>query len=481
MDDFKEKSLGEELPETEEIVADDQPMTTDEAVEEAVEDAVEDAVEEAVDEAEKSELEVDYDSAEADETDDFEETDLEESEVLEEAEPETEEDYLQEEPLSPEELAARRKKRNKILLICAVVALVVAFAAYWVCRVEGVGTKTIVSTALMSEEGVDPAKDNIRFENPAMAVVNTFTGKKDDVVVINGKGVSKNVFEFATSSSAINCLASLMQMGLLTDIDEFDWNAPAFDGEMSYIDYAKGMAVQNLIPIYALVSEGEERGIALDEEDEKQITEGLEKLKAQYGDDFESALIQSGYSSEEILVDMQRLQMLMNKVYEDATKDLSKYVSSDELAKAEEQEKVTVKHILIAFDEEGLGDQSDEKKAAAKKEAEEVLKKLEEGQDFDKLLEEHNDDPGATAEGYTFADDGTMVQQFTDAAFALKVGETSGLVETSYGYHIIRRMERSFSVDDYIEYLAKEVDVSIRKGNYNKAAISADIKAVFGL
>ena len=173
--------------------------------------------------------------------------------------------------------------------------------------------------------------------------------------------------------------------------------------------------------------------------------------------------------------------MLAEKVLADAEKDLSKYVSNEELQKAAgDAEKVTVKHILIAFDEEGLGDVTDEKKTAAKAEAEEVLKKLNEGGDFDKLMEEYNDDPGATPEGYTFADDGTMVKQFTDASFALEIGETSGLVETSYGYHIIQRMERSFTANDYIAYLTNNADVRIRKSNYSKVGITMDLKAIFG-
>ncbi len=428
-----------------------------------------------------------------------EETIIEEEIPAEEAET-TEEDIIgdewqeetietaetEDETLTEEEFVAipavNKKKGKHIIAICAAVAVVIAFAAYWVCRVEGIGQNTIVSNVLMENAGVDAKSDNIKYENPVMAAVNTFTDKKGAVMTIGGKAVDKDVFEYMSNMMGANCVYSLMQTGMLTDVADMNWDEKAFETKMTYTDYAKGMATERLIPIYALITEGEKRGIVLTDDEEAEINKGIEELKNSYGDEFQSALAQSGFPNEQALAEMQRLQVLTDKITADAEKDLSKYVSDEELkAAAGDTEKVTVKHILIAFDDEGLGDVTDEKKAAAKAEAEEVLKKLNEGGDFDKLMEEYNDDPGATVEGYTFADDGTMVQQFTDASFALEIGETSGLVETSYGYHIIQRMERKFTINDYITYLTNNTAVRIRKGNYSKAAITADLKSMFGV
>ncbi len=412
------------------------------------------------------------------------ETEIDEDVIGDEWQTETVETE-EKETLTEEELAvisaSKKKKRNIIIAICAAVAVVIAFAAYWVCTVDGIGQNTIVSNALMENEGVDAKADNIKYENPVMAAVNSFTDKKDAVMIIGGKAVDGNVFEYVSNVMAANCVYSLMQTGALTDVSAMDWNKKAFDTKMNYTEYAKGLATERLIPIYALVAEGEKHGIKLTDEENAELSNQLEEIKTQYGDNFETALKQNGYPNEAAFAEMQRLQKLSEKTSVDIEADLSKYVSNDELKKsAGDAEKVTVKHILIAFDEEGLGDVNDEKKATAKKEAEEVLKKLNDGGDFDKLMEEYNDDPGATPEGYTFADDGTMVQQFTDASFALEIGETSGLVETSYGYHIIQRMERTFSIDDYLAYLVKNADVRIRKGNYKKANLTADFDVMFG-
>lgn len=72
----------------------------------------------------------------------------------------------------------------------------------------------------------------------------------------------------------------------------------------------------------------------------------------------------------------------------------------------------------------------------------EIQKYLSEGGSFDKLLKEHGEDPLMTGENssYVFAK-GWMEKPFEDAAFKLKVGSTSSVIETSLGYHIIKRVE----------------------------------------
>jgi peptidyl-prolyl cis-trans isomerase D len=90
-------------------------------------------------------------------------------------------------------------------------------------------------------------------------------------------------------------------------------------------------------------------------------------------------------------------------------------------------------HILITPDG---GD-----KAAARKKADSVLASLKANPgDFGKLAREHSKDPGSAAQGgdLGFFGRGMMVKPFEDAVFALKAGDTTEIVETEFGFHIIR-------------------------------------------
>lgn len=112
----------------------------------------------------------------------------------------------------------------------------------------------------------------------------------------------------------------------------------------------------------------------------------------------------------------------------------------------EDNDYVRAKHILVMFPEgEGEnGEISDAQKAATLEKANAVLAEVNAMTDiseFDALIEKHNEDPGmqSNPNGYYFGK-GEMVPEFEEAAYALEEGKTSGLVETSYGYHILLKL-----------------------------------------
>ena len=69
-----------------------------------------------------------------------------------------------------------------------------------------------------------------------------------------------------------------------------------------------------------------------------------------------------------------------------------------------------------------------------------LAKQIADGADFGDLAREHSDCPSGRSGGALGSfGRGAMVPEFEEAAFALEVGETSGVVETDFGYHLIQR------------------------------------------
>ncbi|MDX2447129.1 MAG: peptidylprolyl isomerase [Desulfobacterales bacterium] len=98
-------------------------------------------------------------------------------------------------------------------------------------------------------------------------------------------------------------------------------------------------------------------------------------------------------------------------------------------------EEVKASHILIQV----APDAGNEEKLAARKKIEDIQKKLEAGGDFADLARQYSEGPSKVSGGdLGYFDRKKMVKPFADAAFALKPGEVSDIVETRFGFHLIK-------------------------------------------
>lgn len=87
---------------------------------------------------------------------------------------------------------------------------------------------------------------------------------------------------------------------------------------------------------------------------------------------------------------------------------------------------------------------TDEQKMVARTRLAALRAEIKAGEDFERLAIVHSDDPGSASSGgdLGFVSRGQMVPEFEAAAFRLKAGELSQIVETEYGFHLIQGVER---------------------------------------
>lgn len=103
---------------------------------------------------------------------------------------------------------------------------------------------------------------------------------------------------------------------------------------------------------------------------------------------------------------------------------------------------ITAQHVLVAYKgAKRAPAKVTRSKAEAKTRADEVAAKAKAGEDFTALVKSYSEDPEAESRLGSVGKFGRdkLDKAFTDAAFALKVGETSGPVETPFGFHVIKR------------------------------------------
>jgi peptidyl-prolyl cis-trans isomerase C len=151
----------------------------------------------------------------------------------------------------------------------------------------------------------------------------------------------------------------------------------------------------------------------------------------------------------------------------------------DENAKQIEQ--IRASHILIKPITTDPNTDPNKAKAAAKAKAEDLLKQIKEGADFAELAKANSDCPSAKEGGdLGFFGRGQMVPAFEETAFALKPGQVSDIVETQFGYHIIKVTDRKNDTfekakDEVIKMITQPKQADFAEGYINSLKANAKI------
>lgn len=249
--------------------------------------------------------------------------------------------------------------------------------------------------------------------------------KHNKVMTVNSHEISSEEFEYFLSN----------------EISQYVYyNGGSYFADKKNMSDLLNYVSEEITFYYAFLDWAEENGFGLSQEQKDAVTAKLQESKSQFeSEEKYREYLDSIYATEKVLFDTECMFDTLNNYYDHLTDPVNGPYAQSANKLAEEPESFSIygaKHILFLFDEEGRTDE--ETKALA----EEVLGRIRDGEDFDELMKEYCEDPGVTEhpEGYTFTE-GEFVDEFYNATAALEIGETSGLVRSDYGYHIIRRIE----------------------------------------
>lgn len=226
-------------------------------------------------------------------------------------------------------------------------------------------------------------------------------------------------------------------------------------------DILKKEVLEKLVKEELILEEAKKSGITLKKEEVEEVLEDyIEELGGP--ESYAKLLEKRNVSEEEVRTDV-KSQGLMDKYKNEALEKME--ISENEAREFFELNKedlirVRAKHILTL----------------TKEEAEEILKQINYGENFEELAIEKSKDILSAAKGGDlgyFTKSDFLIKELVDAAFQLEVGEISDVVQTEIGYHIIKLEDKK---DDYESLREKTISV-LKENIYLKEIEEMENKA----
>jgi peptidyl-prolyl cis-trans isomerase C len=207
---------------------------------------------------------------------------------------------------------------------------------------------------------------------------------------------------------------------------------------------ARKMVLENLIDRELLYQQSRKKGITIND---AQVNEQLDQLKKQYPSEqaFKDSMAEDHLTEATVKARIKMnmaVQQFVEKEFagkSDVTEGEVKAFYDGHPEYFREPEAIRVSEITIKVDPKA----DSAKKEEARKKLQDLQKRLQKGEDFAILAKDFSQSPGAAQGGdMGMIPRGKMPQAFDDAAFALKPGEVSGVVETPLGFHLIKVHEK---------------------------------------
>jgi peptidyl-prolyl cis-trans isomerase C len=250
--------------------------------------------------------------------------------------------------------------------------------------------------------------------------------KAEKIALVNGSAISRADFDREMSGIRQRFLSMGKQVS----------DAQLPDLEKRVLD--------NLINVELLYQQSQKVGTKVDE---AEVNAQFETLKKKFPTEAEfKNIIEKMKLTEEAMKSQIRRGIAIQRFLDKQT--IGKVKIPEEEIKAyyeghtnlfKKPEQVRASHILIKVDPKA----TEKQKAKARKKIEKIGKRLKDGEDFGALAKEFSQCPSSAKGGdLNYFGRGQMVKPFSDAAFALNVGETSDVVETRFGYHLIKVTEK---------------------------------------
>jgi len=204
-------------------------------------------------------------------------------------------------------------------------------------------------------------------------------------------------------------------------------------------------ALENLINTQLLFREADRKGITPSSE---AINTELDGIISRFPspEAFQQQMTKVGISREQMVKDIEQ-QIKVTALVKEALAAAETTVTGEEVSKFyqgnpdsfKSPEQVRAQHILLKINM----DDTPEIKSQKRLELAGLSGRIQKGADFSKIAEEYSECPSKQQGGdLGFFERGRMVRPFEEAAFTLKVGEVSDIVETQFGYHLIKVSDR---------------------------------------